>query len=66
MMLKWKKRRSVCVCSWCRAVIAINNYLVTGGESATTHGLCESCMSRMEARSFAPPASHAQARGHAV
>jgi hypothetical protein len=65
MLLKWKKRKPVCVCSWCRTVIAINNYQVSDGADAASHGLCESCMSRLEARSLTPPGNASQLRRHA-
>ena len=56
MFLGWKKRRSVRVCAWCRTIISINDYQVSGGEGCTTHGLCEACMERLEQRSLAPSA----------
>jgi len=61
MLMRWKKRRSVRVCSWCRTVISINDYLVSDGAGAA-HGLCDTCMERLEARSLAPSACVARLR----
>lgn len=65
MRLGWKKRRSVCVCSWCRTVISINDYAIGDG-TGTTHGLCETCMERLEARSLAPSACVARLRARST
>jgi len=51
MSTRTTHRTAVCICAWCRAVIAVVEFSWTVGEGATPHGLCDRCLRRLEERS---------------
>jgi hypothetical protein len=45
------------VCAWCGSVLGLTHWPWTGRTSITSHGVCSSCATRIQASRRAHPAS---------